>query len=40
LFSDQSLFETEDNEGVDLLLREFGNGKPIAGALHHLEHHW
>lgn len=37
---DQSLFETENNEGVDQLLREFGCGTGFSGALHHLETHW
>jgi Zn-dependent protease with chaperone function len=37
---DHSVFETEDNEGVDQLLSELGAGPRIAGALHHLETHW
>jgi Zn-dependent protease with chaperone function len=40
IFPDQSLFETEDNEGVDQLIREFGSGSHISGVLHHLETHW
>jgi Zn-dependent protease with chaperone function len=37
---DQSLFETQDNDGVDQLLAEYGLLKGVDGALHHLETHW
>ncbi|MEJ2530116.1 MAG: M48 family metallopeptidase, partial [Gammaproteobacteria bacterium] len=37
---DQSLFETEDNDGVDRLLHEFGGGTHAARLLHNLETGW
>jgi Zn-dependent protease with chaperone function len=40
ILPDRSLFETEDNEGVDRLLREHRGRVRGAGILHHLETHW
>jgi Zn-dependent protease with chaperone function len=37
---DRSLFETEDNAGVDQLLSRFHPGVRKAGIIHHLETHW